>query len=111
MGGGGGYKFSSEHCFNNLFVDVNIHNFAEQETNYFISYFHFKLVLHENQKRNHFNIFLFIDIFYLLFILVSFVKLQPISLSQYFFLQNTWKCAVFNGDVKKWRIITTVGLA
>ena len=49
------------------------------------TFFHFKLVLHKNQKRNHFDILLYVDIFYLLYILVSFVKLQPISLSQYFF--------------------------
>ena len=44
----------------------------------------------ENQKCNYFNHFLYIAALYLLFIPVSFIKFNPLSLSWYF-LQNSRK--------------------
>ena len=53
--------------------------------------FTFKCVLLENQKCNYFNHLLYIAALYLLFIPVSFIKFSPLSLSWYFFLQNSRK--------------------
>ena len=47
--------------------------------------FTFKCVLHETQKCNYFNILLYITTFYLLFIPVSLIKLNPLSLSWNFY--------------------------
>ena len=52
--------------------------------------FTFKCVLLENQKCNYFNHLLYIAALYLLFIPVSFIKFNPLSLSWYF-LQNSRK--------------------
>ena len=49
-----------------------------------------KCVLLENQKCNYFNHLLYIAALYLLFIPVSFIKFNPLSLSWYF-LQNSRK--------------------
>ena len=52
--------------------------------------FTFKCILLENQKCNYFNHLLYIAALYLLFIPVSFIKSNPLSLSWYF-LQNSRK--------------------
>ena len=60
------------------------------------------------RRANILNILLYIDIFYWLFIPVSFVKLHQLILSWHF-LQEIWKFTVLNGDVTKRGIIMSGG--
>ena len=71
-----------------VFGDVNVSVYGNSDVLKFA--FTFKCVLLENQKCNYFNYLLYIASFYLLFILVSFIKFNPLSLSWYF-LQNSRK--------------------
>ena len=71
-----------------VFGDVNVSVYRNRGVLKFT--FTFKCVLLENQKRNYFNHLLYIAAPYLLFIPVSFIKFNPLSLSWYF-LQNSRK--------------------
>ena len=75
-----------------VFGDGNVSVYGNSDVLKFT--FTFKCVLLENQKCNYFNHLLFIAALYFLFIPVSFIKFNPLSLSWYF-LQNSRK--VFNG--------------
>ena len=69
-----------------VFGDVNVSVYGNSDVLKFI--FTFKCVLLGNQKCNYFNHILYIAALYLLFIPVSFIKFNPLSLSLYF-LQNS----------------------
>ena len=71
-----------------VFGDVNVSVYGNSDV--FTFTFFFKCVLLENQKCNYFNYLLCIAALYLLFIPVSFIKFNPLSLSWYF-LQNSIK--------------------
>ena len=71
-----------------VFGDVNVSVYGNSDVLKFT--FTFKCVLLENQKCNYFNHILYIAALYLLFIPVSFIKFNPLSLSWYF-LQNSRK--------------------
>ena len=71
-----------------IFGDVNVSVYGNNDVLNFT--FTFKCVLLENQKCNYLNHLLYIAALYLLFIPVSFIKLNPLSLSWYF-LQNSRK--------------------
>ena len=71
----------STHGQNVIFGDDNVSLNGNQD-NFKIN-IDFKSVLLESQKSNYLNILLFIANFYLLSIHVSFVKLQPLTLSLY----------------------------
>ena len=71
-----------------VFGDVNVSVYGNSDVLKFT--FTFKCVLLENQKCNYFNHLLYIAALYLLFIPVSFIKFNPLSLSWYF-LQNSRK--------------------
>ena len=79
-----------------VFGDVNISVYGNSDVLKFT--FTFKCVLLENQKCNYFNHLLYIAALYLLFIAVSFIKFNPLSLSWYFFFES--------GDVAKWQTTT-----
>ena len=64
------------------FGDVNVSVYGDSDVLKFT--FTFKCVLLENQKCNDFNHLLHIAALYLLFIPVSFIKFNPLSLSWYF---------------------------
>ena len=66
-----------------VFGDVNVSVYGNSGVLKFT--FTFKCVLLENQKCNYFNHLLYIATLYLLFIPVSFIKFNPLSLSWYFF--------------------------
>ena len=66
-----------------VFGDVNVSVYGNSDVLKFT--FTFKCVLLENQKCNYFNHVLYIVALYLLFIPVSFIKFNPLSLSWYFF--------------------------
>ena len=83
-----------------VFGDVNVSVYGNSDVLKFT--FTFKCVLLENQKCNYFNHLLYIAALYLLFIPVSFIKFNPLSLSWYF-LQ---KGLVSSGDVAKWQTAT-----
>ena len=70
------------------FGDVNVSVYGNSDVLRFT--FTFKCVLLENQKCNDFNHLLHIAALYLLFIPVSFIEFNPLSLSWYF-LQNSRK--------------------
>ena len=70
------------------FGDVNVSVYVNSDVLKFT--FTFKCVLLENQKCNYFNHLLYIADLYLLFIPVSFIKFNPLSLSWYI-LQNSRK--------------------
>ena len=72
-----------------VFGDVNVSVYGNSDILKFS--FTFKCVLLENQKCNYFNHLLYIATLYLLFIPVSLIKFNPLSLSWYFFLQNSSK--------------------
>ena len=72
-----------------VFGDVNVSVYGNSEVLRFTVTF--KCVLLENQKCNYFNYSLYIAALYLLFIPVSFIKFNPLSLSWHFFLQNSRK--------------------
>ena len=73
-----------------VFGDVNGSVYGNSDVLKFT--FTFKCVLLENQKCNYFNHLLYIAALYLLFVAVSFIKFNPLSLSWYFFfLQNSRK--------------------
>ena len=65
-----------------VFGDVNVSVYGNIDVLKFT--FTFKSVLLENQKCNYFNHLLYIAALYLLFIPVSFIKFNPLSLSWYF---------------------------
>ena len=71
-----------------VFGDVNVSVYGNSDVLKFT--FTFKCVLLENQTCNYFNHLLYIAALYLLFIHVSFIKFNPLSLSWYF-LQNSRK--------------------
>ena len=71
-----------------VFGDVNVSVYGNSDVLKFT--FTFKCVLLENQKCNYFNRLLYIAALYLLFIPVSFIKFNPVSLSWYF-VQNSRK--------------------
>ena len=71
-----------------VFADVNVSVYGNSDILKFI--FTFKCVLLGNQKCNYFNHSLYIAALYLLFIPVSFIKFNPLSLAWYF-LQNSRK--------------------
>ena len=85
-----------------VFSDVNVSVYGNSDVLKFT--FTFKCVLLENQKCNYFNHLLYIAALYLLFIPVSFIKFNPLSLSWYF-LQNS-RGLVSSGDVAKWQTTT-----
>ena len=66
-----------------VFGDVNVSVYGNSDVLKFT--FAFKCVLLENQKGNYFNHLLYIAALYLLFIPVSFIKSNPLSLSWYFY--------------------------
>ena len=68
--------------------DVNVSVYGNSDVLKFT--FTSKCVLLENQKCNFLNHLLYIAALYLLFIPVSFIKFNPLSLSWYF-LQNSRK--------------------
>ena len=73
-----------------VFSDVNVSVYGNSD--YILKFtINFKCVLPKNQKCDYFNLLLYIATFYLLFIPVSFIKVNPLSLSWYFFLQNSRK--------------------
>ena len=73
-----------------VFGDVNVSVHGNSDVIKFT--LTFKCVLLENQKCNYFNHLLYIAALFLLFIPVSFIKFNPLSLSWYFFfLQNSRK--------------------
>ena len=72
-----------------VFGDVNVSLYGNSDVLKFT--FTFKCVLLENQNCNYFNHLLYIATLYLLFIPVSFIKFNPLSLSWYQFLQNSRK--------------------
>ena len=69
-----------------VFGDVNVSVYGNSDVLKFT--FTYKCILLENQKCNYFNHLLYIATLYLLFIPVSFMKFNPLSLSWYF-LQNS----------------------
>ena len=71
-----------------VFGNVNVSVYGNSDVLKFT--FTFKCVLLENQKCNYFNHLLYIAALYLLFIPVSFMKFNPLSLSWYF-LPNSRK--------------------
>ena len=71
-----------------VFGDVYVSVYGNSDVLKFT--FTFKCVLLENQKSNYFYHLLYIAALYLLFIPVSFIKFNPLSLSWYF-LQNSRK--------------------
>ena len=71
-----------------VFGDVYVSVYGNSDVLKFT--FTFKCVLLENQKSNYFYHILYIAALYLLFIPVSFIKFNPLSLSWYF-LQNSRK--------------------
>ena len=71
-----------------VFGDVNVSDYENSDVLKIT--FTFKCVPLENQKCNYFNHLLYIAALYLLFIPVSFMKFNPLSLSWYF-LQNSRK--------------------
>ena len=71
-----------------VFGDVNVSVYGKSDVLKFT--FTFKCVLLENQKCNYFNHLFYIAALYFLFIPVSFIKFNPLSLSWYF-LQNSRK--------------------
>ena len=87
-----------------VFGDVNVCVYGNIDVLKFI--FTFKCVLLENQKCNYFNHLLYIAALYLLFIPVSFIKFNPLSLSCYS-LQNSRK-VLFQASiyVAKWQTTT-----
>ena len=83
-----------------VFGDVNVSVYGNSE---FLKFtLTFKCVLLENQKCNYFNHLLYIAALYLLFIPVSFIKFNPLSLSWYF-LQNSRKVLF---QAAKWQTTT-----
>ena len=72
-----------------VFGDVNVSVYGNSDVLKLT--FTFKCVLLENQTSNHFNHLLCIAALYLLFIPVSFIKFNPLSLSWWYFLQNSRK--------------------
>ena len=79
-----------------VFGDVNVSVYGNSDI--LNSTFSLKCVLLENQKCNHFKRLLYIDpFFYLLFIPVSFIKFNPLSLSLHF---NT---KILERSCFKWR--------
>ena len=67
-----------------VFGDVNVSVYGNSD--YILKFtINFKCVLPKNQKCDYFNLLLYIATFYLLFIPVSFIKVNPLSLSWYFF--------------------------
>ena len=66
-----------------VFGDVNVSVYRNSDVLKLT--FTFKCVLLENQKCNYFNHLLYISALYLLFITVSFIKFNSLSLSWYFF--------------------------
>ena len=74
------------------FGDVNVSVYVNSDVSKFT--FTFKCVLLENQKCNYSNHLLYIAALYLLFIPVSFIKFNPLSLSWYI-LQNSRKAFRF----------------
>ena len=71
-----------------VFGDVNVSVYGNSDV---LEYtFTLKCVLLEKQKCNYFNHLLYIAALYLIFIPVSFIKFNPLSLSWYF-LQNSRK--------------------
>ena len=81
-----------------VFGDVNVSVYGNSDVLKLT--FTFKCVLLGNQTCNYSNQFLYIAALYLLFIPVSFIKFNPLSLSWYF-LQNSR-----SGDVAKWQTTT-----
>ena len=86
-----------------VFGDVNVSVFGNSDVLKFT--FTFKCVLLENQKCNYFDHLLYIAALYLLFIPVSFIKFNPISLAWYF-LQNSRK-VLFQAATSQKRQTTT----
>ena len=71
-----------------VFGDVNVRVYGNSDVLKFT--FTFKCVLLENRKCYYFNHLLYIAALYLLFIPISFIKFNPLSMSWYF-LQNSTK--------------------
>ena len=71
-----------------VFGDVYVSVYGNSDVLKFT--FTFKCILLEHRKCNYFNHLLYIAALYLLFIPVSFLKFNPLSLSWYF-LQNSRK--------------------
>ena len=71
-----------------VFGNGNVSVYGNSDVLKFI--FTFKCILLENQKCNYFNHLLYIAALYLLFIPISFMKFNPLSLSWYS-LQNSRK--------------------
>ena len=86
-----------------VFGDVNVSVYGNSDVLKFT--FTFKRVLLENPTCNYFNHLLYIAALNLIFISVSFIKFNPLSLSWYF-LQNSRKGLVSSGDVAKWQTTT-----
>ena len=89
-----------------VFGDVNVSVYGNSDVLKFTFTFNmFKCVLLENQKCNYFSHLLYIVALYLLFIPVSFIKFNPLSLSWYFFSKFK-KVLVSSSDVAKWQTTT-----
>ena len=86
-----------------VFGDVNVSVYGNSDVLKFT--FTFKCVLLQNQKCNYFNHLLYIAALYLLFIPVSFIKFNPLSLSWYFFYKILER-SCFDGDVAEWQTTT-----
>ena len=86
-----------------VFGDVNVSVYENSDVLKFT--FTFKCVQRENQKCNYFNHLLYIAALYLLFIPVSFMKFNPLSLSWYFFYKILER-SCSSGDIAKWQTTT-----